>query len=545
MEETVPKVLLRTDSINLGAEKNISLSFTDVFKKISGLALPMGMSFTFSFEVFLAVILLQNLSESEDDTAAAALVSVLMNSVCVLAMAPLFAVAINLSGKLGAWREYKKEDKIVNDDSSNEYDETREKEKIESANINSLLIASAVTVPSALILYYSKPLLTSVFGQNDAVASSAAKFLEVYSFAVPGLMARMALEQVMFSFGKSKPAMWMALGSLAIGAPLSILLGFGVKSESLQIPKMGQRGVALGFLIESYLTAISYGFFVKFNKECREFDFYKTSIKKICDNLDGAKEILRLGGSIAFTVGIELSLTLAIGVFSGLLGTKEQSAMSYNMQFIYFEFIMLAAFSFSCTQEISREKGANKLENAQKIAKYGLLTTLIYLTPIPVFFAIYPKALEAISGGASKDISDQLTTLVPIMCSGVILDAVRYNLLQQSRALDDLFVPNTIALLGMSSGIGLAAGLGLGTSLNIDGVGMGYTIGLGVTAGAMALRWRSKVKELFPEKDDEKCWGIGNPFAFFSPTREKNSSVVEEITDGVSPDELPTSPLLY
>src|SRR5262245_28669877 len=87
-----------TISINTSTEthdaksNNLSLSFFSVFKRISELGIPMALSFTFSFEVFLAVLLLNYLSKTNDDVAAATLVSVLMNTICVFSMSPLFAV---------------------------------------------------------------------------------------------------------------------------------------------------------------------------------------------------------------------------------------------------------------------------------------------------------------------------------------------------------------------------------------------------------------------------------------------------------------------
>jgi MATE family multidrug resistance protein len=480
-------------------DSDFFISFFEVFKRVSSIAIPMGLSFTFSFEVFLAVLLLQLLSESEDDIAAASLVSTMMSVTCTLAFSPLFAASIDLTKKLGKWWEEEEQEEIaersiqiVNPSLTRE----REKEKIEIVNINTLLISAALTIPPVVTLYYSDFILTSVFHQNSAVARSAQQFLRLYAFAVPGLMARMSSEQIIFSFGETKAAMWMALGSFSIGASLSVLLGFGINIGPFKIPKMNQKGVALGFVVESYLTALSYSLFVKCNKECKRFDFYKVSIERIRRNLDNLLDIARMGIIIDCTVAIELALTLSVVTFSGLLGTEQEAAMSYCMQFIYFEFVMLAAFSFSCAQEISRELGAKKFREAQNIARYGILTSLIYTAPLPVFFAAYPKALEVISGGASEEISKILKTLVPIMSAGVVLDAMRFNMLQQSRALNDFFVTSIIAFLGMSSGIALAAILGFETPMDINGVGMGYTFGIGITTGALFLRWKTKVAEL-------------------------------------------------
>ncbi len=491
-----------TDGTVENTESGPLTSFLFVFKKMSKIAIPMGLSFTFSFEVFLAVLLLQYLSESEEDTAAASLVSTTMNFVSTLAISPLFAASIDLTKKLGEWREERETE------SEHEYIAARsiqalctapdkalkkalKKEKIEIVNVNTMLMGTALTLPAVSALYYSNFILTSVFHQDSVVARSAQQFLRPYAFAIPGLVARITFEQVIFSFGQAKAAMCMALASFSVGACLSILLGFG----KLGFPEMRQEGVALGFAVESYITALSYGLFVMFSKESKKFNFYNFSIDRIKRNLDNLLDIIRMGMMINFTVAIELLLTLSVVVFSGWLGTEQEAAMSYCLQFIYFEYIVLAAFSFSTAQEISRELGAKNFSAAADIARYGVLTGLIYVAPLPILFAAYPKALEFISGGATEEISKTLKTLVPIMSLGIILDAIRFNLLQQSRALQDFLVPSIIAFLGLSSGILLAALLGFETPLDINGVGIGYTFGVGVTAAALGLRWNTKITE--------------------------------------------------
>ena len=470
------------------------LSFLKVFKNISGLAIPMGLSFTFSFEVFFCVLLLHYLSQSEDDIAAATLASVLMNTICLMSMSPLFAIGIHLSGKLGEWRE-------INKDKN--YSPTllaEKKEIIASTNANSLLIATLASAPAFLALYYSKSWLVSVFDQNIIVSQTAQNFLRTYAFAIPGLSFRLSLEQIMFSFGKTKPAMFMGLTSFAIGGLIASLLGFGLKLHLglllFEIPKLGAPGIALGFVIESYLTALSYGLYVGLSTDCREFGFFKHMFRRIRNNGTQLKNILKISGAVTFTTAIELAMTLAVGVLSGIVGVEGQDAMTFSMQFIFFEFVMLASFSLSCAQELSRELGARKYFDVNKIAKYGLLTTLIYLTPLPVIFAADPKILELLSGGATADVAATLKTLVPIMAAGFISDSVRYNLLHQLRALGDLVVPNLIAIFGMSTGICLAAGLGLKTSLGVNGVAIGYASGITLTAAGLLLRWNNQLERL-------------------------------------------------
>jgi Na+-driven multidrug efflux pump len=485
--------------------------FKEVFQEISGIALPMGLSFTFCFEVFLAVILLQLLSESDEETAAATLVSTYMNTICILAFSPMLSGAMHISKQLGKWRELEKKPddntmgiSVQDDDNNTVSKKAQKKERIETLHINLEMIAAATTIPATIALAFSKPILISALGQDEAVATFAAKFLRVYAIAPVALMPRGAIDQVLFGMGEARAAMWMGFGALSIGATLSVLLGFGVKMGSLQFPEMREEGVALGFAVEAYLTLISHGLYLKFQKECKEFDFYKVALDRIRRNLNGFKKLLSTSGSITFTTLLDLGASFTVGIFSGLLGSDEQAAMSYCMQIIFFEFIMAAAFSFSCSQEVSRLIGAKNFIKVEKIATYGLTTSFIYLTPLPIFFAAYPRSLEFIGGGATDEIHQILKKLVPIMAAGTIIETGRFNILQQLRALEDLIVPNMVAFGGMVGGIGLSAALGFGTSMGIYGVATGYTAGIGITAAGLFVRWRYQIKELL-EKEKAKA----------------------------------------
>ncbi|MCD6055977.1 MAG: mdtK [Gammaproteobacteria bacterium] len=506
-DDSPPNLVTREELAQLQSDifkDSTAISFFSTFKQISRLALPMGLSFTFSFEVSLSILFLQLLSQSDDqsdgqseyDSAAATLDSTYMNTIVILLASVLFSEAIILSGMLGQWNKEDNSDEFDGIPMDKTEEKNRLKASIESINVNGLFIAAGVTIPAFIALYCSQPILT-LFHQDEHVVESAAAFLETYAFAIPGVMVRAAIEQVMFGFAQSRPAMWIGLVNLSIGTALSAILGFGL----LGAPKLAQRGVALGFVIESYLTMLCYGLFVKFGQAFRGFNFFTFSSEKIREHVDILIQMLKLGGTISFTMVIELALPLSVSILSGLEGTESQSAMAYCLQFIYFESIMVVAFAMSCSQELSRALGAKELTNAQHTAKYGLLTGLIYLIPLPVFFALYPKALEIISGGASEEVSHILRILVPIMSAGIIFEFPRFTMLQELRALGDLFVPNVITTIGMLMGIGSAALLG--KVLGIYGVGAGYTLGTMTTACMLMPRWWNKIESLTDEKNHD------------------------------------------
>lgn len=462
------------------------LTFTQVFKHISGLSLPMALSFTFSFEIFLIVIMLNYLNDDDQNAiAATTLITTLINTLTIIGMSPLFALSNVASGKIGQLMA------AENDGEENEDQLQGRRVAISEINQNGFLLASLLTFPVIGGLIFSKKILVDVFHQDDNVAQISQDFLRVYSFSIPGLMTRMSSEQMMFCFERATPAMLLALASLGVGSGVSILLGFG----HLGFPKLGATGVAIGCVVEAYLTSLLYTLYLAMHKDFNKFDFFNLC-KRMEDRLKKWGEILSIGKSITFSNAIEMGISLAIGVLSGLVGTREQSAMTFVNQFVYFNFIFLAAFGQSCSQEVNRQIGAKKFNNASQMGKYGLLTTIIYTASVPIFFGAVPGLLTFASTN-KDDIKSILKYLAPIISAGVITDSIRYNLLQQLRVLGDLRGSTIVSVSGLSASMGMAAFLGLKTNMGIYGVAAGSTAGITLTGLGLFYRWKNRIA---PEK---------------------------------------------
>lgn len=234
-------------------------SFMQVFKKITNLSIPMALSYTFSFEVFISTVLLGHLSQNEADTASTALIASTMNTLVILGFSPLFAMSITASNKLGKLRE-KLAQLSVSNDQQVEIDKLRR--GVKSVYLNGLIISAASSPIIFALMFFSKAIFVNTLHQDSAVATVAQDFLRTYAIAVPALMLRMSAEQIMFSFQKAHPAMVIGLVNLAVGTGLAAWLSIG----GLGVSAMGAKGIAIGFAVEAYLTAIAYALYTFFQQ---------------------------------------------------------------------------------------------------------------------------------------------------------------------------------------------------------------------------------------------------------------------------------------
>lgn len=483
-------------------------------------ALKMGMSFTFSFEVFMLIPLLHHFSESESDIAASALAASMMNALCGIAAAPLFMVPSVLRPRMDKWEEEKKSEDKEKGSMQTEEDavdpnsvrviissmpisgtaeqvvshvidkKAEKKEEIESIYNYSLSYSVLISGVVGTIFYFSESVLSTT--QEAAVAASAQEFLRPYAFAVPGFIVRISLEQILFLFQEYDPAMKMALGSFSVSTGVALVLAF--------YAEMGPLGIALGFTLESYLTAILYAIFIV--KSFPEFDFLKLPFTASVTKFRGGLiELTKVGADSALNFGIDFTLALVVSLLSGSLDEESQSAVSYNLQYIYFLLIFSVAFTFTSGQTVINVLG--KPKEAKEMSEQGFSTTMRCLAPIPVILAIvsafYPKIFYA-----SEKVEESLQILVPIMCVGMVFDIARFNLMHQLRILDDTFAPNVIALVVLAGGMAGATGVAFETSLGIYAIAGGSTLLLGVVVAIMYGRWNKKLAQLVGEDKESK-----------------------------------------
>lgn len=460
-----------------------TLSHFSAARRVLNLALPMALSYTFSIEMWLMVLFLSRLNADKKDTASITLITTMINALVVIGISPLFAMSI-IAGK--------KSGELKNAQDRNEDEGIQEELKDDIARVNhhGLIIAAAMTPFVMLPLIFSDSILTNVFKQNPDVAARTQVITRPYGLiAVPPIMLRLCSEQMMFSFGKTKPAMIMGLCNAAIGMWVAYSLAFG----KFDAPKMGEKGMLIGYSLEAGLTSGAFSLYIALHPDFKDFAFFRP--KNILSHLNKIKSLLNIGVPILIGNAIEMGAIVATGALAGRVGIAEQAAYSTTMQFVLFAFLLQSAFGQSTSQEISRLIGDNAYQSAATIGRSGILTAVACAIPMPLLFSIKPEFLIKLLGQDTPGTQDILTHLAPIMFVCVLFDTLRYNLLKPlQNNLDDGKVSTAIASIGLSGGVLLSWGLGLKTSLGIYGVALGYMISLIATTACLFTRWYPRIK---------------------------------------------------
>lgn len=469
-------MLTKADAEFFPEEKKI-LTLKEITGQTLKIAIPMGLSFTFTAsEIAMAMMAVRIPKEDSDNhyLAAATLITTALNVTASIAMSPLYAMSILGSKQVGKLKRLEEGFNL----------EKREAIHTKIAGIfkAGLGLTAIITPLPFLALYFSNPILVHIFKQDPNIVSLVEELLSTYAFAIPGLMFRLTVEQMIFSYGKTLPAMFLALGSFAVGVGLAYFLAFGG-------PNLGLRGIGYGFLAEAYLSLLGFSLYLGCAKVFKDLPFLhkQFSLANLAKQL---KNIVQLGLPITLQMIFELSATLAISVFAGLLGNDQLAAQSANTQLFVFSIIYSISFGQTIAQQVSRLIGEQDYKNAMRFSRYGLLITMVLSALINIPLAFFPQFTASIfSQNPSPRALQWSKGLIPLITTQTLYDTATYGMTQTLRATGDLNMPTFLKIFGLFAGLGLSYALGFGTYLNIYGIDIGFLIGVGFAAMLIFPRW--------------------------------------------------------
>jgi MATE family multidrug resistance protein len=459
------------------------VSYGAGFKKITGLAIPIALSYTFSFSVVIIGLLANPLYTDAQTSAAMTLVMSSINSLTIIFISPLFALSIIASRLQGSLRQ-------VTDQQHLE----KIKNRISAVNIKGMFICFSLFPALFLILFFSKWVFYTLLGQPKMVSFIAQDFLRIYAFAAPVLLLRICYEQMMFSFSKAKPAMVMGLVSLTFGTLLAFLFSRGW----FFIPKMGLKGIALGYVVEAYLIAIFYGCYIQFSKAFDGCHFFRFKLSTHA-GLNLMKEIRKIAVPISFVVCNEVILTFAISTAGGIAGITSLAALNISMTFVFFCFVFLAAFGQSCCQEVSRQLGAKDFKKARYLSISGALASVVVIGLFASVVIVYPSLFSNLINGHDPHVVSTALYVLPIISLTTIFDSLRYHLLQVLRAYHDLIKPMILSTSSTWVTIFFLFFIGVKLNYQAKGIAWVYLIGTIMSVLLLLPRYIKKINALYLE----------------------------------------------
>lgn len=352
------------------------------------------------------------------------------------------------------------------------------------------VIVVALCVLAMYILHNCGPIL-AIMDVEPRLASLTTEYLAAISWGFPALLLYQLLRSYIEGFGKTQPAMKIALLGLACNIPLNYVLIYG----KFGLPEFGGVGCGWATSIVMWMMFITSVVYL-----LRSPTFKPLSPLKNWQlpEINAFKRYLALGLPIGIALLIEVSMFSVIALLLADLGEVMIASHQITISFTGLIFMLPLSISLALTIRIGHRLGQGDNQGAKQSAMLGLIITLtlaIFSSGLMAIFAqniaeLYTTDLRIISIASTLIIIAalfQFSDAIQITCSGAL------------RGYKDTKVPLLLVFIAYWV-VGLPTGYLLGkTDLITSPMGpKGFWIGLliGLTIGAILLLsrllWKTK-----------------------------------------------------
>ena len=354
-----------------------------------------------------------------------------------------------------------------------------------------VLICGIVGVLLTGVVLFSVPLLHKM-KQPEEVLVFAVPFLSIVGVSLIPLMLFQAIKQLCDGLSRTRLPMYASIIGNLLNVVLNYLLIFGNHG----FPQMGVAGAALGTLISRVFMLI---LLIVFLKRSTYFSPFLTDLRWRLVSWRFSRRILALGLPSSFQVFFEVTLFTSAIWLSGILGTLYQAANQIALNLASMTYMVGIGLNVAAMIRVGNQKGRKDYKRLNEVAQSIFFLTVV----IELLFAIVFLAARHVLPELYLDANDPLNRadnlIVMALASELLLWAAVFQLF------DGLQVVIIGALRGMQDvnftayitfiaywlvGFPVCYYLGLHTALASQGIWIGLTLGLTVSALLLYLRFQ-------------------------------------------------------
>ena len=327
-------------------------------------------------------------------------------------------------------------------------------------------------------------------GQQPRIASLAGGYMAILMLSIIPMIAAGVLRNFVSALGR--PVFATAITALGIGvnAVGNWMFIFG----NWGAPALGLQGAALATLITSLSIVAFYLVAIRIDPRLHRYHvlgfFWRPDWAR-------AKEIMRIGTPIAFTVVAEAGVFGAAVFLMGRIGALELAAHAIAIQIAAMAFQVPMGVSQAATIRVGYFFGAGDSEGIRRAGWTSLVMGTGFMLLTAAAMLLVPGTLLNIYIDAAAAENAALvalaTSLLAVAAAFQLVDGVQVVAAGALRGLKDTRVPMWIAIFAYwVPGFGIAVALGFYSPLGGVGVWIGLATGLASAAVLLLWRWHRR-----------------------------------------------------
>jgi MATE family multidrug resistance protein len=325
--------------------------------------------------------------------------------------------------------------------------------------------------------------------QSPEVVVEAKPYLGLLGFSIIPLMIFLAFKQFAEGLGFTKQAMVISI----IGNVINVVLGVIFVKGMFGIKPMGVAGVGLSTLIDRTLMSIAIAVYILRSPHFKVYlkNFALRRIKKL-----QSFKILKIGGPVAMQYAFEVSAFSGAAILIGTIGAVEQAAHQVAINMAAMTYMMASGISAAATIQTGNSFGRREFNELRMSANSNYHIVLAFMLITALLFVGLNQILPLIytTDSAVILIASQLLIIAGLF---QLFDGAQVVGLGILRGMGDVNIPTLITFIAYwIIGLPVAYLLGLRFSMGANGVWLGLTIGLLVSAVLLFFRYKQTLKSL-------------------------------------------------
>jgi len=346
--------------------------------------------------------------------------------------------------------------------------------------------AVTMAVPVMLILWHSETLLIWL-GQEPALAHQAARFVRAIEWGFLPALFYLVLRGYVAAL--ERPAWALLIGTL--GVVFNAVLNYSLIFGKHGLPAMGVVGAGIGSSITQTMMFAGMAIVIVTHRRFRRYRlfgrFWHADWRRYAT-------VWRLGGPIAMTLGLEITIFNAAVFLMGIVGTAALAAHAIAIQVASFSFMVPLGLSQAVTVRIGLALGRRDAAGITRAGWTAWVMGVGFMTCTAAVMWAIPRPIIGLfldtHSTANAEVVGLAVSFLAIAAVFQIVDGAQAVGSGMLRGLHDTKIPMLFAAFGYWV-VGLAVALWLGFHQHMGGVGIwiGLASGLAVVAMLMLVRW--------------------------------------------------------
>jgi MATE family multidrug resistance protein len=360
-----------------------------------------------------------------------------------------------------------------------------EDEPVERSVRQGLWLGVMLAAPAMTLLWNAEALLR-LAGQAPDTAARAGAYLRAIQWAFLPACWFMALRS--FVEGLSRPLPVTIITALGVG--LNVAANYGLMFGAWGLPALGLVGTGWASTIVYWFL---FGALAVFVLRVRPFAEYRVFSRLRVPDPEYLRELVRIGGPMGVSRGIEAGLFSVTALVVGTFGTTALAAHQIAIQCAAFTFMVPVGIATAASVRVGQAAGRDDRRGARRAGQAAIGLAGAFMGVTALAFWLVPERIVALflDTGASAAPDNAAVAALAAGLLGIaalfqVVDGLQVAASGALQGLKDTRVPMVIAL-ATYWGVGLSSGLALGLCGDWGARGLWWGLVLGLTAAAVLL----------------------------------------------------------